>query len=96
MSSFCFDVSLRLFSQNFSPDEMVAEIGLKPRWKNLMGDRRKTPKGLPLEGVYEINYCAFPILRQKDEELHEMLDRIVDDLSSQKDFFLVLERVGGV
>jgi hypothetical protein len=75
---------------------MVAEIGLKPRWKNLMGDRRKTPKGLPLEGVYEINYCAFPILRQKDEELHEMLDRIVDDLSSQKDFFLVLERVGGV
>jgi len=70
-----------------SPDEIANELGLVPKWKHVMGSQRKAPNGALLGGAYEINYCSFPLFSHKNEELHEMLDRITDELACHHNFF---------
>jgi hypothetical protein len=54
-----------------------------------------TPKGTALEGVYNENYCTFYIEQKTDEELPQLLDRVVIDLSQYKNLFRSIRDEGG-
>ncbi len=95
MHTFRFAVSLRVYSQVVVPSEICAQLGLEPKWKHEIGEPRVSPKGAPLGGVYDHSYCSFSLVRQDDEELHEMLDRIADDLLQHKDLFCLVRDEGG-
>lgn len=95
MHAFRFAVSLRVFSQTVDPSEICEQIGLEPKWKHTIGEPRKNLKGLLLGGVYDCSYCSFSLIRNGDEELHEMLDRIVDGLLQHETLFRRIRDGGG-
>jgi hypothetical protein len=95
MHAFKYDVSLRFFSPIIAPSEICKQLGLDPEWQNTIGEPRTTPKGVPLGGVYKNSYCCFSFNQQEDEELSDMLNRIVDDLIQHKDLFSRIRDNGG-
>lgn len=95
MHAFKFSVSLRVFSQVVDPSEICEQLGLEAKWKHKIGEPRTTPKGVPLDGVYDRNYCSFNLNRKDDEELHEMLDRITNNLLQHKELFCRIRESGG-
>lgn len=96
MHSFRFAVSLRVSSQSsIDLAELCVPIGLEPKWHYKAGEPRMTPKGTPLDGVYDRSYCSFRLTGFDDEELHEMLVRVVDDLLQHKEIFRRIREDGG-
>lgn len=87
MHAFDFSVSLRVFSQTVNPSEICEQLGLEPKWKHTIGEPRTNPKGILLGGLYDCSYCSFSLIRQGDEELHEMLDRVADGLLQHENLF---------
>ena len=87
MHAFPFELSLRFFSQVIDPSEISSQLGLEPQWEHKMGDLRTNPRGIVLGGRYDSSYCSFPITPQNNEELHEALDRVVDDLLQYESLF---------
>lgn len=95
MHPFRFAVSLRVFSKSVDLTKITAQLGLEPKWKRKIGERRTTPKGTPLDGVYDFSYCSFSLTRRGEEELHEMLNRTADELLPHKDIFCRIRAEGG-
>ena len=95
MHTFRFAVSLRVFSQTIDPSEICTQLGLVPKWRHKIGEPRVNPKGVPLGGFYDSSYCSFSLIRQGEEELHEMLDRIVGELLPHKDLLCRIRDDGG-
>lgn len=95
MHALKFEISLRFFTKIVDPSEIYTELGLRPKWQHTIGEPRKTPKGDLLEGVYDSSYCTFCFNRRKNEQLHEMLDRIVDELLLHKELFDKIRNTGG-
>lgn len=96
MHPFRFAVSLRVFSRSVDPAaEICARLELKPKWQHKIGEPRMNPKGIPLGGVYDSSYCSFNLTRLDDEDLHEMLDRVVDSLLQHKELFHQIRNNGG-
>jgi hypothetical protein len=95
MNPFRFAISLRVFSQVIDPDEIGKEIGLEAEWKHRIGDRRTTRKGAVLEGVYTIGYWTHLLTHRDEEELHEVLDRVCDDLVQHQRLFRRIRETGG-
>ena len=87
MNPFKFDVSLRFSGKAIDPAEMRARLGFEPEFQHKIGEQRTTPKGDILEGVYKTSYCCFSYTRRQNEELSEMLARIVESLAQHKDLF---------
>jgi hypothetical protein len=46
------DVELFIVHPTMSPAEITAALGIEAHFAHRVGDPRKTPKGLPLEGQY--------------------------------------------
>lgn len=95
MHSFKFELSLRFFSKIIDPCEISTQLGFEPKWLHKIGDPRKTPKGVLLNGIYDESYCSFCFNRYNDEELHEMLERILNGLIQHKDIFDRIRDSGG-
>jgi Domain of unknown function (DUF4279) len=95
MHTFKFELSLRFYSKTVDPYEIYTQLGLEPKWQHKIGEPRMTPKGVPLDGVYDCSYCSFCFNRQIDEELHDMLDRILNCLIQHKDLFYRIRDTGG-
>lgn len=95
MHNFDYSVSLRIRTKTIDPFFIAEQLELTPKWINKIGEPRTTPKGLPLGGTYEISYCSFPLPRQDDEELHELLNRVVDSLTKHVALFNEICSSGG-
>ncbi|AGG89781.1 DUF4279 domain-containing protein [Rhodanobacter denitrificans] len=87
MNTFRFKISLRFFGSSFDPSDLSTELGIKPTrmWK--AGERRTTPKGRELEGIYDESYCTFNIERHGEENLSETLERALASFGQYKDIF---------
>ena len=87
MHPFKFDISLRFFGKAIDISEIRLCLGFEPKFQHQIGKQRTTPKGDILDGVYETSYCSFDYKRQQNEELYEMIARIVESLTPHKDLF---------
>jgi hypothetical protein len=52
-------ISLRLWHPTLSAAAIISEFDLKIRFSNSVNEHRKTPTGIPLDGVYKETYCCF-------------------------------------
>ena len=95
MNEFRFKVSLRFFSQVVDPNEICEKLKMEPEWKHKIGDPRTTPKGITLDGFYDTSYCSFLITPRKNEELHDVIERIVTDLQKHESLFCRIREDGG-
>ncbi|MCE7915608.1 MAG: DUF4279 domain-containing protein [Nitrosomonas sp. PRO4] len=95
MHEFPFKVSLRIFSKTVDPTEICNQLDLEPEWIQTVGEPRINPKGIVLGGVYENSYCSFLINLKNHEELHETLDRVVDNLLQHESLFCRIRDDGG-
>lgn len=53
MYPFKYTVSLRIEHPNLAPEEISANLSLKPKISWMAGTQRKTAKGMLLEGYYK-------------------------------------------
>lgn len=95
MNAYRFEVSLRVFSQSVTPSEIIGQLGFEPKWVHEIGKPRTNPKGILLGGVYDCSYCSFSLIPHGDEELHEMLDRVVDNIFQHEALFHKIRNDGG-
>lgn len=95
MNEFRFSVSLRLFTKTVEPDEICALLGLGAKWKNKIGEPRVNPKGTPIGGFYESSYCSFRLVQIDGERLHDMLNRVAENLAKHKQLFHRIRDEGG-
>jgi hypothetical protein len=95
MNSFEFDVSLRTYSFDVEPSEICALLNRSPKRIWRIGDPRVSPSGTRLNGNYEESYCSFPITREGDEELEELIERLANSLIQHKDLFARIRAGGG-
>jgi hypothetical protein len=58
MINYEFRLSLRIWHPSMKPDVISANLELQPEWRHCVGDRRTTPKGNALEGVYKETYWS--------------------------------------
>lgn len=95
MNAFKFKISLRFFGKSFDPHELSAQLGIEATYIRKIGERRITPKGTILDGVYDESYCSFDIGRNAKEGLCEVLERAANSLLCHKDLFHRIRGSGG-
>jgi hypothetical protein len=78
-----------------SASDVVARLRLKPEFAHSVGEERRTPKGMPLLGVYAETYCCF--LRPHPSKMApaEFLSRDAGRLKKHQRFFAAVRRAGG-
>jgi len=95
MSTYKYDVSLRVRHPELKANKICEELGLTPKIKWDVGAQRVTPKGRRLNGVYEETYCSFWLPHENDESLPEFLGKINEQLKSKVKFFDEIILSGG-
>ena len=56
MQNYSFSLAVRIWHPSIDPAEITRALGINPRKMSLVGDKRKTPKGQLLGGVYRESY----------------------------------------
>jgi hypothetical protein len=94
MHPFRFVVSLRFSSDLVTPAEIGKVLNRPPKWQREKGKLR-FPKDDLLGDLYDANYCAFQIPRHGEEELSELLERLVIELAPHKRLFHRIHETSG-
>jgi hypothetical protein len=76
---------------------MTTALGLTPKRSWMAGAPRKTPKGNPLEGVYDASYwtCRLVDGTWPDRELPAAIEAALDQLAPKQDWFVEIAASGG-
>jgi len=95
MRKFKYDVSFRVVHPNIDPDEVCNKLNMQAKYKWRVGDRRKTPKGTPLSGVYDYSYCSFLLDQFEEMELIDFLKHWNKKFFNFSDFLNSINSSGG-
>jgi hypothetical protein len=88
-------VSLRITSPVMSAGAMVAAIGMSPSRAWSKGEARSTPIGNPLEGVRDLSYASFPLVRKQRSLLSHVLAKCEGQLADRAAILEVIRESGG-
>ncbi len=97
---YSYTVSLRVWHPNLDPAEITSALALSPSrtWK--AGERRTSPKGQLLEGIWDRSYWCSSVLlgpaHAVDEPLERALARLTLRLNDARAFLLRVRAEGGV
>jgi hypothetical protein len=83
-----------------NPADVTRELGINAEYASVAGDRRKTPKGQLLGGVYPESYwCADPFSRGEylstDDLAEDALAEVLQLLAPHRSFLQRLRTEGG-
>ena len=92
--SYRFKISLRLRHPTADLSACTNEFGLAPFRQWTVGEARTSPRGKPLDGLWEDSYWTTPLDVQADEDLERALDRTAQWLAPHAPF-LALHRASG-
>ena len=97
MAEYTYTVSLRFSHASRDPAEITAALGIEPHRFWRVGERRKTPKGTPLDGVYTQSYWTAQIISGSsvERDLRLAIGDALDYLEARKDFFQDFASNGG-
>ena len=73
-----FSASLRVFHGTMTAADIVAIVGMDAKIAQSVGDRRRTPKGNPLDGEYTKTYVSFPLFAEQFNSIEELLKSLCD------------------
>ncbi len=95
MNPFEYKVSLRLEHPSIDPEQISEKLSMPPdiSWK--AGSRRISPKGKPLEGVYEKTYWSCALEHPAGLGLADFLANFTAGLATHKPFFKWIRTGGG-
>jgi len=79
MHPYSFAVTLRINHPSCDPDRFTTELGMTPNRSWKAGDKRITPKGTPLEGIYSDTYWYVWLT---EEKINSKVMTLPDYLSS--------------
>lgn len=91
-----FEVQLFIKHPSIDPAEITTTLGLEPKIQSRVGDARRTPKGVPLPGIYpdtSWRYCERH--RVEKQWFASRIDELVDRLLPHKAFLRGLRESGG-
>jgi hypothetical protein len=96
---YSYSIALRIWHPGIDPEEITANLGLKPKWTHTAGQPRRTPKGRPLVGKYAESYwSADPFDRGEysstDDLAEDALAEVLEVLAPHKGFLLSLRESG--
>jgi hypothetical protein len=95
MHPFNFKVSLRIVHPEMDPNEISKVLGLRAKYSWKAHTQKKTPKGQPLEGLYDASYCSFDLENSNGIELSDFIKLCNIKFSSYKSFFNQIYSTGG-
>jgi hypothetical protein len=97
LPSYRCKVSLGVSHPWMDPAEITAAIGLSPRFAHRVGDPRKSPKGRPLGGIWNITNWSAMLVEEEShrQSLADALIGALARLSSHGDFFHRIRAEGG-
>ena len=97
MAEYNYSVSLRLWHPTILSAEITAALGIEPSRSMDVGAPRATPKGAPLEGVYDESFWTARLSDGKsiNRSLSLAIGEALDDLASRQDFFREFVGDGG-
>ncbi|HBB34230.1 MAG TPA: hypothetical protein DDZ80_17965 [Cyanobacteria bacterium UBA8803] len=78
-----------------TPEEISANLSLKPEISWMVGTQRKTPQGRLLEGYYESTYWCFNLEENQYIGLAEALETFTNNLEAYKNLFIHIRSTGG-
>ncbi|HTJ63909.1 MAG TPA: DUF4279 domain-containing protein [Alphaproteobacteria bacterium] len=99
MQKYSYYLDLRIWHPSISPDEITRELGIQPKYAWQAGQRRKTPKGTLLDGVYRESYWSTDPFGDGEisSSAYEAEDRateLLDILEPRRDVLLRLKSEG--
>lgn len=76
-----FRVSVRLRHPSENLTALSEQLGLEPSRSWFAGERRTTPRGEPLDGLWDHSYSTMPVDVENDDGLEAALERMASFLS---------------
>ena len=100
MQNYTYSLTVRMWHPSIDPAAITEELGATPKRACAVGERRKTPKGQPLGGVYaETYWWTTPFERDEylstDNLAVDALDDVLQWLAPHKSFLQRLRSGGG-
>ena len=95
MNKFKYDVSFRVFHPCMKPTEICDTLNMKAKYQWASGEKRRTPKGVPLTGKYDRSFCSFKLNHPKEMELVDFLKYWNVKLFPNKTFLNQIYTSGG-
>lgn len=91
MQNYSYSLAVRIWHPVLNPEEITRELGITPCRTFLAGERRKTPKGQLLDGVYQESYwTADPFSRGEysstDDLAEDALAEVLQFLAPHRPF----------
>jgi hypothetical protein len=99
MQRYSYTIDVRIWHPSINPEEITHTLGMQPSNFSMAGERRKTPKGTLLEGVYRESYWnADPFNRGEysstDDLAEDALAEVLQVLEPHKAFIQKLRGEG--
>lgn len=99
MKPYEYKISLRFWHPSIDPDEISGTIGIDPDITHKFGMQIHTPNGTQLKGRYPKSYWHTDLVNWNETSsvlaIEEDLTKLVDLLSSHKNYFARISNEGG-
>ena len=95
MNGLQFSLSLRLWHPTFHAANLTAEFDLEVEVSHDIKERRRTPKGTILDGVYSETYCCFSLKKNSEGRLGSDLNVWCEYLERHASFLREFVHTGG-
>jgi len=82
-ASYRFRLSVRLRHPSENLAALSGELGLEPSRSWVAGEGRTTPRGEPIDGVWDHSYSTMPVEVENDDGLEAALERMASFLSGK-------------
>jgi hypothetical protein len=90
-----FSVSLQLRHPKVDPGAITTSLVMAPRFQYRVGDQRRRPDGIKLEGLYPNTYWTHPFDLVDAVDLVPFLEGIIPRLETHRVFFNSFNASGG-
>lgn len=95
MNPYRYALSFRVRHPTLKAIEIQDSLSLIPEVSHSVGERRRTPTGAALDGLYKETYCTFKKSKGPDSQLDSELERCNAALSKHKSFLSKIKDSGG-
>ncbi|MFA0925042.1 hypothetical protein [Xanthomonas fragariae] len=95
MNDDSYRISLRIWHPTSPSKSIINNIGLNSKFSQDVGERRKNPNGMELDGFYRESYCTFSITEKVSGYFVDGVNSAFPLLREKRSYFNKIRREGG-
>jgi hypothetical protein len=95
LNPYSYQVSLTIFHPTVDSETITENLKLRPKTTHRVGDRRQTPAGSSLGGVYDRSYWMHRFAVPDDGAFPRFLRKVAQSLLLHRSFFRHVQETGG-